>query len=399
MRSGSSNPDERREGKMVTADRPDAERPDRPGGDAPRRYDVAIVGAGMAGASLAAALAPHARVVMIEAEARPGYHATGRSAAFWQETYGGPAVQPLTAASGPWLDEQGFLSPRGALHIARAGEEGRLDALRHAFAAAGVVLEDRDRAGLEALVPGLRAVWTAGLAEPSCRDIDVAGLHGFYLRAAARSGADLCCDSPVVGLDWSGGRWTITTKGDSIEAEVLVDAAGAWADEIAALANVRPVGITPLRRTMVPLLVDPPASAAMPLVEEIGGSFYFKPEAGGRIWLSPHDESPSPPCDAAPEEIDVAIAIDRLEQAVDWRIARRERPWAGLRSFAPDRIPVYGFDPAVPGFFWCAGQGGFGIQTAPAAAGMAAALLLGRAMPEWLHGIDPARYDPSRFRA
>jgi len=360
-------------------------------------YDVAIAGAGMAGASLAAALAPHVRVVLIESEERPGYHATGRSAAFWQETYGGPAVQPLTAASGKWLENHDFLSPRGALYMARAGEEGGLDALRETFAAHGVVLEDRDRAQLDALVPGLRPDWAAGLAEPSCRDIDVARLHAFYLRGAARDGAVLRCDSQIVEIARGDGGWRIATRSGVIEAEVLVDAAGAWADEIALMAGVRPVGITPFRRTMVPLPVDPPAAATMPLVEDIGGSFYFKPEAGGRIWLSPHDESPSPPCDAAPEEIDVAIAIDRLEQAVDWRIGRPERPWAGLRSFAPDRIPVYGFDSAAPAFFWCAGQGGFGIQTAPAAAEMAAALLLNRAMPESLRGIDSARYAPSRF--
>ncbi|WP_157216211.1 NAD(P)/FAD-dependent oxidoreductase [Flavisphingomonas formosensis] len=361
------------------------------------RHDVAIVGAGMAGASLAAALAPHLRVVLIEAEERPGYHATGRSAAFWQETYGGPDVQPLTAASGAWLEREGFLSPRGALYIARFGEEARLDALREEFAANGVLLEERDRAELDAAVPGLRGHWVAGLAEPSCRDIDVAGLHALYLRAAARDGAELRCDSLLLSARRDGGVWRIETRSGPIEADRLVNAAGAWADEVASLAGVRPIGIAPLRRTMVPLLVDPPAAATMPLVEEIGGSFYFKPEAGGRIWLSPHDESPSPPCDAAPEELDVAIAIDRLEQAVDWRIVRHERPWAGLRSFAPDRIPVYGPDPVVPGFFWFAGQGGFGIQTAPAAAQIGAALLLGGTLPESVRSIDAARYAPDRF--
>ena len=163
------------------------------------------------------------------------------------------------------------------------------------------------------------------------------------------------------------------------------------------MAGATGITITPMRRTIVQLAVDPPVPAELPLVIDAGGRFYFKAEAGGRLWLSPHDETPVAAQDAAPEEIDIARAIDRLEQVVDWRIVRRERAWAGLRSFAPDRAPVYGFDGAAPGFFWCAGQGGFGIQTAPAAAAMAAALLLGRPLPEWLSGVDPGRYAPGRF--
>ena len=163
------------------------------------------------------------------------------------------------------------------------------------------------------------------------------------------------------------------------------------------MAGAAPIAITPYRRTIVQLAVDPPAPADLPLVIDAEGRFYFKPEAGGRIWLSPHDETPAPAGDAAPEEIDVALAIDRLEKVVDWRIVAKERAWAGLRSFAPDRAPVYGFDPSRPGFFWFAGQGGFGIQTAPAAAMLGAALLLDRAMPAMVSGIDVARYAPGRF--
>ena len=173
---------------------------------------------------------------------------------------------------------------------------------------------------------------------------------------------------------------------------MLVNAAGAWADDVAMKAGATPLGIAPLRRTVVQLRTAPPAPADLPLVLDIEESFYFKPEAG-RLWLSPHDETPSPPCDAAPEDIDVAAAIARLATVVDWRIERLEHRWAGLRSFAPDRLPVYGFDSGAQGFFWFAGQGGFGIQTAPAAARLAAGLLLGEGWGE----VDPARYAPARF--
>ncbi|WP_136161990.1 NAD(P)/FAD-dependent oxidoreductase [Sphingomonas flavalba] len=362
------------------------------------RYAVAIVGAGMAGASLAAEIAPHAPVLLIEAEDRPGYHATGRSAAFWDETYGGPGIQPLTSASGPWLRAEGVLAPRGSLHIARAGQEALLDRFEAEFAGTGVRLDRLDRAALAAALPSLRPGWIGALSGPSCTDIDVAGLHALYLARAHAAGAQLVLASPLRATERRGGVWHLTAGERRYEAEILVDAAGAWADPVAALAGARPIGIGPKRRTMVQLAVAPPAAATMPLILGVDETFYFKPEAGGRIWLSPHDETPSPPCDAAPEEIDVAIAIDRLEQVVAWQVERVERKWAGLRSFAPDRLPVYGFDPAVPGFFWCAGQGGFGIQTAPAGAKLAAALLLGAAPDPMVAGIDPGRYRATRFR-
>jgi D-arginine dehydrogenase len=361
------------------------------------RTDIAIVGAGIAGASLAAEVAPHARVLLIEAEAQPGYHSTGRSAAFWSETYGGPAIQPLTSASGPWLAEQGFLKPRGALHIARAEGLAALDAMTAEFAGSGVRLDPVDRAGLAAAVPALRSAWERGLAEPTCADIDVAGLHGFWLKAARHGGARLLCDAEVTGIARAGGRWRIETRGGPVEAERLVNAAGAWATPVAAMAGASPILVRPHRRTIVQLVVDPPAPPGLPLVIDAEERFYFKPETGGRLWLSPHDETPVEPCDATPEELDVAIAIDRLEQVVDWRVLKRERAWAGLRSFAPDRAPIYGFDPRAEGFFWFAGQGGFGIQTAPAAALIGAALLLGRAMPEAVSGIDAGRYAAGRF--
>lgn len=360
------------------------------------RADIAIVGAGMAGASLAAEIGNAARVAIIEAEAQPGYHSTGRSAAFWSETYGGSAVQPLTTASGPYLAEHGFLGDRGAIHIADAAGMSALDGMVRDFGGA-VRLDRIDQRALGQAVGGLRETYLGGLAEPTCRDIDVAGLHAHYLRRASAAGARLLVSARVHELSREAGEWRISTAAGEVRASIIVDAAGAWASGIAAMAGARPIAITPCRRTMVQLHVDPPAPASLPLVVDADESFYFKPEAGGRIWLSPHDETPCAPCDAAPDELDVAIAIDRLEKAVNWRIVRRERAWAGLRSFSPDRAPVYGFDETAPGFFWFAGQGGFGIQTAPAAAMIGAALLLSRDLPDPVRHIDVARYSPDRF--
>jgi len=359
--------------------------------------DIAIVGAGIAGASLAAMIGDRARVVLIEAESHPGYHATGRSAAFWSESYGGPWVQPLTTASQPWLDVHGFLHPRGCIHIADAQGQPALDALAAEMADCGVAHAWLDRAALESAIPGLRPEFTVGLTEPTCRDIDVSGLHGDFLARARRAGAILLTDAEVTDVARTEGGWRIGTRAGQVSSRLLVNAAGAWANRIAALAGASAVDIQPYRRTIAQLTTDPAMASAMPLVMDALGRFYFKPEAGGRLWLSPHDETPVEPHDVAPEELDVAIAIDRFERVVDWRIIRRERAWAGLRSFAPDRLPVYGFDGQAPGFFWFAGQGGFGIQTAPAAAMLAAAVLLGEALPEPVAGIDPARYSPMRF--
>jgi D-arginine dehydrogenase len=356
------------------------------------RYDIAIIGAGMAGASLAAELEPHASVLLLEAEDQPGYHATGRSAAFWSESYGGPDVQPLTTASGPLLESGGFLAPLGSLHIGRAEDDAAIDAFLDEFRDSGVVLEERDP---QAIVPGLRAGWTRGVYEPSCAYIDVAALHAACLARARAGDGTLVTAAALLSATRVDGNWRLETRAGAFEAAVLVDAAGAWADAVARMAGVAPIGIRAYRRTMAQLRTDPAPPEAMPHVAHIAGSFYFKPEAGGRLWLSPHDEVATDPCDAQPEEIDVAIAIDRFEHAVDWRVVALEHKWAGLRSFAPDRLPVYGFDPATPGFFWCAGQGGFGIQTAPAAAKLAAALLLD--CDPALLDVDPSRYAPRRF--
>lgn len=358
------------------------------------KFDVAIVGAGMAGASLAAELAPHARVLLLEQETMPGYHTTGRSAAFWSRTYGGPLISPLTQASGAWLQAGGFLRQTGELIVGRADDAARLSALIAQFMPNGV---DLVRCDPRARVAGLRPDWCDALIEPGCADIDVAALHAHYLSTARRAGAVVMCNAPLRGARRDAGSWQLMAGGQSVSADTLINAAGAWADPVAALAGVPPLRITPLRRTMVQLRMAQPLPRELPLVIDVRERVYFKAEGRDRIWLSPHDETPSPPCDAAPEEIDVATAIARFEELVDWPIAAVERKWAGLRSFALDRLPVYGFDAAVPGFFWFAGQGGFGIQTAPAAAKLAAALVLGVPCDPMVAHLDADRFAPRRF--
>ena len=364
--------------------------------------DFAVVGGGMAGASLAAEIAAHAQVVLIEAEDQPGYHATGRSAAFWTETYGGPGVQPLTSASGPWLASppatfapHGFLSPRGAMHLAHDAASARLRDFTAAFPDVELRLLSTEE--VRARVPGLRPQWAHGILEATCSDIDVARLHAAYLAQLRRLGGTVVNASPVRAILREGNGWRVAAGAQDIACGVVVNAAGAWADDVGRQAGAEPIGIRPYRRTIVQLRVDPPAPADLPLVIDIEGGFYFKGEAGGRIWLSPHDETPCAAGDVRPEEIDIALAIDRLQAVVDWRVVRVERAWAGLRSFAPDRLPVYGYDPRVDGFFWYAGQGGFGIQTAPAAAKLAAGLLLENAPDAMVAHINAAAYAPSRF--
>jgi D-arginine dehydrogenase len=360
-------------------------------------YDFAVIGAGMAGASIAAELAPYAKVLVLEGEDTPGYHSTGRSAAFWEECYGGPGVVPLTLASGTYLRDNGLLKQRGALYVGRAEDRQAIDGFFDRFSGTGVTIERLDRAGLCARAPHMREDWCDAIWEPVCSDIDVAGLHQRYLRALKQAGANLVCRARAEGLSREQGGWRITTQnGESFWAAKIVNAAGAWADTIAARAGAQPLGITPLRRTVAQLRVEPKAPDDLPLVLDISGRFYFKSD-NGRLWLSPHDEIPTTPCDAAPEEIDVARAIDTFQQVTDWQIEAVERRWAGLRSFAPDRLPVYGPDPVVEDFIWFAGQGGFGIQTAPAAARLGAQIMLGLEPDMLTAQIDTSIYSPARF--
>ncbi len=373
-------------------------------------YDIAIIGAGIAGASLAWALGQRSggrlTIVILESESQPGYHTTGRSAAFWVESYGGPGIVPLSRASRaffvdppPGFADRPLLSQRPALHLAPPddgdfGAAGALAATAAEFDQSGVDYHWLDAAALAASPAGpmLRPEWaTRGIIEPDCHDIDVAALHHGFLRGAAGSKPVLVTDAEVTAMARRDGVWQLATRAGPIAATRVVNAAGAWADRVAGLAGARPRGLTPLRRTMAVLALDPPPPADLPVTMDAAGRFYFKPDSG-RLWLSPHDETPDVPHDVRPDEMDLAIVIDRFEQAVTSRVLRLETSWAGLRTFAPDRLPVFGPDGEVPDFFWCAGQGGFGIQTAPAAGELGAALLLGEAPL-----VDAAPYLATRF--
>lgn len=359
-------------------------------------FDIIIVGGGIAGASLGAEIAANPRTLIIEAEQQCGYHSTGRSAAFYLESYGGPEVAKLNAASRAFLasppadfSDHEFLHNRGDLHLTR----DELPELPE-----GIESRVVERRELEKMVPGIRPEWRRALFEPGCADIDVAALHAAFLRKFRRNGGQISTNARLHRANRSEGRWKIELEGGStISAGVIVDAAGAWADAVAKACGVAPLGIAPKRRTMVQLRIGRTGLRDLPLVDDADGTFYFKGESDSSVWLSPHDEIPTDPCDAAPEEIDIATAIDRFERVVDWPVERVERSWAGLRSFAPDRLPVYGFDSEVAGFFWCVGQGGFGIQTSPAAAKMTASLLLDEEPHESVARIDPKVFSPDRF--
>ncbi|HEY6106598.1 MAG TPA: FAD-dependent oxidoreductase [Anaeromyxobacteraceae bacterium] len=372
----------------------------------PRRFDVLVIGAGIAGASVAAELASRRRVVVLEMEEQPGYHTTGRSAAVFAECYGNRLVRALTRASRAFLtttppgDEVPLLVPRGWLSIARRDQMERLGDLEREILANGGTVQPVSEAEARALVPILRRGHVAAaLLDQSAMDVDVHALHQLYLRRLRAAGGETITGARAVALDRAGRDWKVhTTQGD-FAAPLVIDAAGAWADEVGRLAGATPIGLVPMRRTA--LILDLPRGtriSSWPLVVDADESFYFKPE-GGRLLASPADETPSPPCDARPEDLDVAVAIDRITAACELEVSHVSRRWAGLRSFVADRSPVAGFDPRAPGFFWLAGQGGYGIQTAPALSRLAAALALGEPVPADLaaEGVSAAQLAPGRL--
>jgi D-arginine dehydrogenase len=367
-------------------------------------FDIAVIGAGMAGASIAACLAPDRHVILLEREDRPGYHSTGRSAALWVPKYGPPLVRTLTRASKPFFEAPGdgfgpvpLLTPRGGLVLAREDQRPALAAL---IGESGGALRPVGASGARAAVPLLRPDYAADAAfDPEVADIDVAALHQGFLRRLRAHGGALRTRAEVRGLYPAGGGWRIETEAGPVAADIVVNAGGAWADRVADLAGAVPLGLVPKRRTAI--ILDPPPGvdpAPWPVVDDVGEAFYLKPDAG-RLLASPADATPSPPCDTAPDELDVAICVDRIERAFDLGVRHIGHRWAGLRSFLPDGLPVAGFDPAVPGFFWLAGQGGYGIQMAPALARAAAALLLGRPLPDDLAaaGVTAAALSPGRL--
>jgi D-arginine dehydrogenase len=370
--------------------------------------DVIVLGAGMAGASVAAEMAPVRRVILLEKEEQPGLHATGRSAAMFFETYGNSTVRALTRASREFLEHppSGFagaplLSPRGALFVADAP---RLFALEAMIATDPAASDYRplDVAEVRAQCPLLSADWVAGgLLDESGHDMDVAALHLGYLKLGRHAGMELVTGVGDTRIERVGEVWRVHTRVGTFAAPVLVNATGAWADEVAQQAGVQPIGLQPLRRTAV-LLAAPTGYdiARWPMVIDAEEEFYFKPDAG-RLLLSPANEDPMPPCDAFPDDIDVAIAVDRFENATRMRVDRVGHSWAGLRSFVADRSPVAGYDTQAPGFFWLAGQGGYGIQMAPGLARAAAALVAGEPLPADIkdQGVSEQALSPARLAA
>ena len=367
------------------------------------KVDVLIVGGGIAGASLGARLAGDMTVMIIEAEDMCGRHATGRSAAFWQASLGGDTPERrLSLASKPMFDanwpgsETPLLRARGAVHLTGpCGEE---------FEGAGDLSGEYlpahlDRGELDRLIPGLREQWTGAWYEASCADIEVAAFHNACLSATRRDGGEVRTDTAMLSARRDDGSWIVETAAGTIEAGILVNAAGAWGDDVARRAGVDVLGLLPKRRTVVQIRVGRTGLKDLPFVTDLHESFYFKGEGDNSVWVCPLDETIADPCDAAPEEIDVATAIDRFEKAVDWPVTAVERKWAGLRTFAPDRGMKFGFDPDAPGFFWCVGQGGMGIQTAPAASLLGAALIKGEALPPELDGIHAADFAPRSTRS
>jgi D-arginine dehydrogenase len=368
--------------------------------------DFIVIGAGIAGASVAAELSRHARVVVIEREEQPGYHSTGRSATLFSEIYGNGAIRGLSRASRKFLFEPptGFsesvlVRPRGALYFAASDQSAEFAAFRSEPDVARDTVLLSVSAALN-LVPILKPELLANAAhEPMAMDIDANALLTGHIRTLRSFGAQLAPNSTIDAIEHLQGQWRVRTQSETFSAPVLIDAAGAWADEVASLAGVAPVGLQPMRRTA--LLIDAPpghAIASWPIAFDISETVYFKPDAG-KLLLSPADETPTPPCDAQPDDYDVAVAVDRFENATGLVVPRVQHRWAGLRTFASDRTPVVGFDPKASGFFWLAGQGGYGIQTSPALSRLAAALAAGKAIPEDIlaEGVNVDSLAPGRF--
>ena len=367
-----------------------------------------VIGAGVAGASAGAMLAAQGSTRVVEREELPGYHTTGRSAAVYSEAYGNATIRALTIASRPWFDQPpaGFtettlLAFRQTVTVARDDQMERLAAEYDAARKLVGNLVWLDRAAALARLPMMRPDYLAGaFVEPDAMDMDVNAIHQGWLRLLRQRGGSVVTNAGVSALARRADVWHVATATGTFTADIVVNAAGAWADQVAVLAGGHPVGLVPKRRTV--LTFDPPAGLDItrwPHVIDIDEQFYFKPESG-RLLLTPADETPQEPADAQPEEIDLALAIDRFEQATSLRVQRIVRRWAGLRTFAPDRTPVVGFDPDLEGFFWLAGQGGYGIMTSPALARMTAALATGAGIPADLSqkGVTADILSPRRFR-
>ena len=374
--------------------------------DTTAEFDFIIVGGGMAGVSAAAHIAPLGKTLLLERESAMGTHSTGRSAATFYQNYGASPVRALNRASLPFFmaPPAGFANatltrPLGSLMLAAPGDEALFDAY----------LADPDRAASAVFVTAHEACARVpmlyrerigrAIFEPDALALDVDLLLQGFRRTARAAGAEFRVDAEVTSITRDSG-WCVRTSGGAARAPVLVNAAGAWADELAAMAGVPPLGLAPKRRTAFTVAAPQGVDVrGWPMVVGVREDFYFKPDAGA-ILMSLADEADSPPCDAWPRDEDIALAVDRIQQVANIPVDRIVSRWAGLRSFMPDRVPCVGFDPLAGGFFWLAGQGGYGIQTAPALARLAAALASGRATPTDIAdcGLDVHSLSPARFR-
>lgn len=372
------------------------------------KADFLIIGAGIAGAAIGYWLAPHARVILLERESQPGYHSTGRSAALFMESYGPPQVRALTCASRAFLSnppagftEHPILSPRGALMVAAEGQDALLEEHDRIVRSVSNLAQRLDAAQACELVPALRKERVIGAVyEPDASDIDVHALHQGYLRGVRNAGGLVRCGADVAAMKYSEGRWRVQAGGETYEAPVVVNAAGAWCDVIAALAGAKPAGLVPMRRSA--FIFAPPEgmdTTHWPMFIGVDESYYVKPDAG-LLLGSPANADPVAPHDVQAEEFDIALAIDRIETMTTLTIRRPKHVWAGLRSFVSDGSFVGGFDDALPGFFWAAGQGGYGIQSSAAAGELYAAMLRGLPVPDAMaaFGVRPEELSPARLR-
>jgi D-arginine dehydrogenase len=372
------------------------------------KADYLIIGAGIAGASIGYWLAPHAKVILLERETQPGYHSTGRSAALFYESYGPPQVRALTCASRAFFEDPpaGFtdhpiLSPRGALMVAALGQSDLLDEHDAIVRSVSAHAQRLDAAATCAMVPVLRRERILGAAyEPDAADIDVHALHQGYLRGLRAAGGTIACDAGVTAMEYKNGTWRINVADRMYEAPIVVNAAGAWCDVVAALAGAAPIGLVPMRRSA--FTFDPPAgidATRWPMFIGVDQSYYVKPDAG-LLLGSPANADPVEPQDVQAEEMDIALAIDRIEAITTLSIRRPKHVWAGLRSFVSDGSFVGGFDAKAPGFFWAGGQGGYGIQSSAAAGEMYAAMLRGVPAPSRIleFGVRQEELSPARLR-
>ena len=373
------------------------------------RFDVAVIGGGIAGTSVAAELSKDRRVLLLEMESQPGYHTTGRSAAVYAAVYGPSPIRALTRASRAFFAspstshfDTALFRPRPIMMIARQEQAFALD---QTIAEVGVMtpVERINESAIRKLNPLVKTGYaSAAMLDMSGEDIDVAALHQGYLRQFRDFGGDLRCNATVLGLTHTGRDWQINTGVGEFTVDTIVNAAGAWAEHIGGLAQAESIGLIPKRRTAAivaaPIELAPDTLASLPITIDIEEDFYLKPDAG-RLLISPADETPSPACDAQPEDMDIALCVERIEEAFDLQVHRIESKWAGLRSFVVDKCPVVGYSTTAPAFFWLAGQGGYGIQTAPALARLAASQVLQRPMPEDIaaEGVDLSEIDPSRL--